>query len=106
MPEQSARYEADPWEELIEAWLRQRDPREVTLSSVARDALQIETSRLGRADQNRIAVSVMMVTLLVHSRGHAHAREGNGGLVAMPSSPRMGWPLVQVVGPCPDRAQS
>lgn len=51
-PEQDARYEADAWEDAIEAYLVGR-PR-VTVGEVAREALSIHASRLGRAEQRRI----------------------------------------------------
>ena len=53
MPEQAERYEGDAWEENIAAYLSNKD--RVTIGQVAREALQIETARIGTADQRRIA---------------------------------------------------
>ena len=52
-PEQDARYEADPWEDAITSWIA-RKPR-VSVSIIAKDALGIDTQRIGTADQRRIA---------------------------------------------------
>jgi predicted P-loop ATPase len=52
-PQQEDRYEADAWEEKIAEYLRLKD--KVTVGEVARNALFIETPRLGTADQRRIA---------------------------------------------------
>jgi predicted P-loop ATPase len=52
MPEQAARYEADAWEENISDYLRTQS--KVTVGQVARDALRIDTPKIGRADQLRI----------------------------------------------------
>jgi predicted P-loop ATPase len=64
IPEQAARYEADVWEENIEAFLRgdpvkcEPGPRRVTIGHVARDALHLETPKIGTADQRRIAAAL------------------------------------------------
>jgi len=50
-PEQDAKYEADVWEETINAYLVTKQT--VTISQVARDAPGIETKRIGTGDQNR-----------------------------------------------------
>ncbi len=53
MPEQDARYEADDaWQEKISEWLVGRQT--VLVGEVAREALHIETPKIGRQDQNRI----------------------------------------------------
>jgi predicted P-loop ATPase len=54
--EQAARYESDAWEELIRGYLRGKD--KVTVGDVAKDALFIETPRIGTADQRRIAAAL------------------------------------------------
>ena len=59
MPEQAARYEADAWEENIAAYLKMKT--RVTVGEVARDALFIETPRIGTADQRRIAAALERV---------------------------------------------
>ena len=55
-PEQAARYEADAWEENIRTFLETKT--EVTIGQVARDALGIETPKLGTAEQRRIAAAL------------------------------------------------
>jgi predicted P-loop ATPase len=52
-PEQEARYETDAWEETVRDFLAPRS--RTTVTEVARDALHIETPRLGTAEQRRIA---------------------------------------------------
>jgi hypothetical protein len=60
-PQQDDRYEVDAWEQAVTAWLidweENNDPNKapVTLLSVARGALFVETPKLGTADQRRIA---------------------------------------------------
>ena len=51
--EQAARYEGDVWEETIRAYTDTRD--KVTIGHVAREALFIETPRIGTQEQRRIA---------------------------------------------------
>jgi predicted P-loop ATPase len=53
MPEQAERYEADAWEENIREYLDTH--ARVTIGEVAREALHIETPRIGTAEQRRIA---------------------------------------------------
>jgi predicted P-loop ATPase len=61
-PEQEARYEADAWEQAISEWLHDlpaHDRREpVTVLTIARKALFIETPRIGTSDQRRIAAAL------------------------------------------------
>ena len=57
MAEQEERYETDAWEEKIAEYLKTR--RAVTVGQVARDALVIETARLGTADQRRITAALV-----------------------------------------------
>jgi predicted P-loop ATPase len=52
-PEQEARFEEDAWESTISEYLKQHN--QVLIGQIARDALGIETPRIGRQDQNRIA---------------------------------------------------
>jgi len=52
-PQQEARFEADAWEEIIGPWLLGKT--RVTVKDVAIYALNIETPRIGTADQRRIA---------------------------------------------------
>jgi predicted P-loop ATPase len=54
-PEQAIRYEEDAWEEAIEKYLRRTYKCEVTIGQLAKDALEIQTQRVGTADQRRIA---------------------------------------------------
>jgi predicted P-loop ATPase len=51
--QQEERYEADAWEETIDAYLAAHT--KVTVGQVAKEALFIETPRIGTADQRRIA---------------------------------------------------
>jgi predicted P-loop ATPase len=53
IPEQEARYEADAWEDEIRRYL-DHYPR-VTVGQLAKQALGIETPKIGTADQRRIA---------------------------------------------------
>jgi predicted P-loop ATPase len=61
-PQQEARYEADAWEQAISEWLQDRPAHEqqepVTVLAVARQALFIETPRIGTSDQRRIAAAL------------------------------------------------
>lgn len=59
MPQQAARYEADVWEEAIGKYVEGHD--RVTVWQVARDALSIETPRIGTADQRRIAAALELL---------------------------------------------
>jgi predicted P-loop ATPase len=52
-PQQAARYDADVWEENVCDYIAERS--KVTISQVAKEALHIETPRIGTADQRRIA---------------------------------------------------
>jgi Virulence-associated protein E-like domain/Bifunctional DNA primase/polymerase, N-terminal len=55
LPEQEARYEGDAWEETIRQYLDlQLQPR-VTVGQIAKQALGMETAKIGTADQRRIA---------------------------------------------------
>jgi predicted P-loop ATPase len=56
MPEQEARYEADAWEEQIGRYIATAS--KVTIGQIAREALGIETPRIGTADQRRIAAAL------------------------------------------------
>ena len=55
-PQQAARYEADVWEDLIASYLLGRS--RTTVLEVARDGLSLDTTKLGKADQNRIAAAL------------------------------------------------
>ena len=59
MPEQAARYEADAWQETIGVYLEIKN--RVTISQVAREALGIETPRIGTAEQRRIAAALEQI---------------------------------------------
>jgi predicted P-loop ATPase len=56
VPEQSARYEADLWEESIGKYLRTQS--RVTVGQVAREALDFATAKVGTADQRRITAAM------------------------------------------------
>lgn len=55
-PEQAERYEADAWEDAISQWLRMQV--KVTVFQVAQEALGFDKSRIGTADQRRIAAAL------------------------------------------------
>src|SRR4030095_6036163 len=52
-PQQEARYETDAWQDMIEAYLA--SAKQVTVGQVAKEALFIETARIGTADQRPIS---------------------------------------------------
>ena len=52
-PEQDARYETDPWEETIMYYLVGKDT--ITIGEIAKEALFMEVSRVGTADNRRIS---------------------------------------------------
>jgi hypothetical protein len=52
MPQQADRFEGDAWEEPIRKFLDKED--KVTVGQIARDALGMQTDRIGTADQRRI----------------------------------------------------
>jgi predicted P-loop ATPase len=58
-PEQAARFEADVWEERIEAWLTKQKGADVTITEVALGALGLKKENIGRAEQNRIAAALL-----------------------------------------------
>lgn len=73
-PQQAARYEADAWEESIANLLK--TTTQVTVSQVAREALGIDTPRIGTAEQRRIAAAL---TQLGWQRARKTGRETDGG---------------------------
>jgi hypothetical protein len=58
MPQQTARYEADTWEDNIREFLAAHNPDRVTVGQIAKEALHIETPKIGTADQRRIAAAL------------------------------------------------
>jgi len=52
-PHQDARYEEDAWEQAIITWLE--NVSKTTILEIAREALKMETGRLGTAEQRRIS---------------------------------------------------
>jgi len=56
VPQQSQRYEEDAWEENLGTFLERQS--RVTVGQVAREALGIETPRIGTAEQRRIAAAL------------------------------------------------
>ena len=67
MPRQAERYEGDPWEETVSEFLVGKS--RVTISQVAKDGLFIETPRIGKSDQNRIAAILMAIGWMRGKRG-------------------------------------
>jgi predicted P-loop ATPase len=55
-PEQERRYEADVWEENIASYVASHT--KVTIGQVAREALHMETAKIGTAEQRRIAAAL------------------------------------------------
>ncbi len=55
-PQQDARFEADVWEERIAEFLSVSS--KVTVGDVATGALALDTPKIGKADQNRIAAAM------------------------------------------------
>lgn len=53
MPQQASRYEEDVWEETINTYLTTK--KRVTVGQVAREGIGIENSKIGTAEQRRIA---------------------------------------------------
>ena len=51
-PQQDARFEADAWEEIVLAYLAGRS--RVSVTEIAREALDFQSSKIGTADQRRI----------------------------------------------------
>ena len=70
--EQASRYEADAWEETIAEFLGKHS--KVTVGQVARDALGFETSRIGTADQRRIAAALEQAGWRRDARAHGGTR--------------------------------
>ena len=54
-PQQEARYETDAWQESISEYVASQT--KVTVGQVAKEALHIETARIGTADQRRVAAA-------------------------------------------------
>jgi predicted P-loop ATPase len=52
-PQQESRYETDAWQDMIETYLARQT--RVTIGQVAKEALFIETAKIGTADQRRIS---------------------------------------------------
>ena len=57
--EQEARYEADVWQELIASYLANQE--RVTVGQVAREAIFIDSAKIGTADQRRISAAMEML---------------------------------------------
>ena len=70
-PEQDARFEDDVWEEMIREYLHGKSS--VLVGQIARHALEIQKSRIGRADQNRI-------TSILHRLGWPRQRKDFKGI--------------------------
>jgi predicted P-loop ATPase len=56
IPQQGERYEADIWEESIASYLK--TVTRTTIWEVAKEALHIDTPRIGKADSNRISAAM------------------------------------------------
>jgi predicted P-loop ATPase len=71
-PEQAARYEGDAWEEAVTDYLNNKT--RVTIGQVARDALHLETPRIGTADARRIGAIMTNLGWRQGKRGHGGVR--------------------------------
>jgi predicted P-loop ATPase/phage/plasmid primase-like uncharacterized protein len=71
-PQQADRYEGDPWEQPIADHLRGLLTSRVTINDIARDALNLQTARIGTADQRRI-------TAILTSLGWRHGKRDMHG---------------------------
>jgi predicted P-loop ATPase len=58
-PEQAARYESDAWEDNIRDYVGTRS--RVTIGQIAREALSIDTPRIGTSEQRRIAAALELL---------------------------------------------
>ena len=67
MPQQTERYEGDPWEETVSEFIVGK-PR-VTISEVAKNGLFIDTPRIAKSDQNRIAAILVAIGWMRGKRG-------------------------------------
>lgn len=65
--EQDARFEADPWEELIATWIA--DHQRVTIQQVAREALSMEIAQIRMAESNRVRAVLMRLGWTKGKRG-------------------------------------
>lgn len=74
-PEQEARYEADAWESAIAGYLQGRS--RVMMLDIARDALGMDTYRLGTSETRRIAAAL-------ERQGWQRARKSNAGQIWTP----------------------
>ena len=70
MPRQAERYEGDPWEETVTEFVVGKS--RVTIGEVAKNGLLIETQRIAKSDQNRIAAILMAL-------GWMHGKRGDKG---------------------------
>jgi predicted P-loop ATPase len=70
-PEQDARYQADPWHEIISAYVAGR--KSVLPGQIAKDALKIETARLGTIHRDRVTA---VLVALGWTRSEKKDREG------------------------------
>ena len=74
-PEQEARYEVDAWESAIVGYLQGRS--RVMMLDIARDALEMDTYRLGTSETRRIAAALERL-------GWQRARRSNAGQIWTP----------------------
>lgn len=54
-PEQVARYECDPWQEIIEKWLDAQFTMRVTVNEILKDVLFIQLGHFGTREQRRVS---------------------------------------------------
>jgi predicted P-loop ATPase len=74
-PEQDARFEADVWEETIRTFIEEKT--RVTVYEIAKDALHMETARIGTQEQRRIGsiLTALKWTSFRDWRGRGYRKE-------------------------------
>lgn len=77
LPEQAERYEADVWEEEISEYVNNPMVRitAITIGQLARQALKLETAKIGTLDQRRIAKCLEQLGWQRGPRGHGGIRQ-------------------------------
>lgn len=88
--EQAQRYQGDPWDAEIAAWLRSRDPASVSVSEALKDCLGKKVDQWNQSDENRVARSLTslgcggIVDLEKHASGDT-SRRANKRVPVVPS---------------------
>jgi len=64
-PEQDARYEADPWETMVGAWLETNQRTRVTVNEILLDALGFDRTRIGTREQRRVSAILQRLGMIM-----------------------------------------